>query len=130
MPKPPVEPKPPVSRGLRSHLAGHAAEDQAARAYEDLGYEVLERCWRGAGGEIDLILRHGDVFVFAEVKTGPSYEAAIARINPRQMGRIQTSAALFLDQQAQGSLSEARIDVVLVIGSGQVEILENAYGQG
>ena len=123
-------PKPPASAGLRAHLSGAAAEDQAARAYVDLGYELVEQRWRGAAGEIDLILRKGPLLVFAEVKTGPSYEAAVARINPRQMGRVQASAALFLDQEPQASLSEARIDVVLVFGAGEVEILENAYGQG
>ncbi|WP_122073263.1 YraN family protein [Pseudophaeobacter sp. EL27] len=122
--------KPPASAGLRAHLSGAAAEDQAARAYVDLGYELVEQRWRGAAGEIDLILRKGPLLVFAEVKTGPSYEAAVARINPRQMGRVQASAALFLDQQPHGSLSEARLDVVLVFGAGEVEILENAYGQG
>lgn len=120
----------PSERGLRAYLAGHAAEDQAAQTYEALGFEVLERCWRGGGGEIDLILRRGELYVFAEVKTGPSQEAAVSRISQRQMKRIQQSAALFLDQFAQGSLSEARLDVVLVFGAGEVEILENAFGQG
>ena len=122
--------KPPASTGLRGHLAGAAAEEQAARAYAELGYELVEQRWRGVAGEIDLILRKGSLLVFAEVKTGPSYEAAIARINPRQMGRVQASAALFLEQQPEGALSEARIDVVLVFGTGEVEIIENAYGQG
>ncbi len=117
-------------RGLRAHLAGHAAEEQAAQAYEAQGYEVLERCWRGGGGEVDLILRRAALYVFAEVKPGPSYEAAVARISSRQMQRIQTSAALFLDQFAEGSLSQARLDVVLVYGAGEVQIVENAYGQG
>jgi putative endonuclease len=123
-------PKPPASTGLRAHLAGAAAEDQAARAYEALGYALVEQRWHGAAGEIDLILRRGALLVFAEVKTGPSYAAALARITPRQMRRVQASAALFLDQQPEGALSEARIDVVLVFGTGEVEILENAYGQG
>ncbi len=122
--------KPPASAGLRAHLSGAAAEEQAARVYADRGYELVEQRWRGAAGEIDLILRKGPLLVFAEVKTGPSYEAAVARINLRQMRRVQASAALFLDQQPHGSLSEARLDVVLVFGVGEVEILENAYGQG
>ena len=122
--------KAPADRGLRAHLAGHAAEAQAARAYEARGYTVAELNWRGSGGEVDLILRKDALWVFAEVKTGPSYEAAVARISPQQMQRVQTSAALFLDQFADGSLSPARLDVVLVFGGGEVEILENAYGQG
>lgn len=123
-------PKTPASVGLQSHLAGNAAEEQIARAYEARGYRVVERRWRGAGGEIDLVLRKDAVVVFVEVKLAASLAAAAARIAPRQMQRIQKSAALFLDQHAGGSLTEARIDVALVSREGQVEILENAYGQG
>ena len=119
-----------ISTGLRAHLAGSSAEAQAARAYEAQGYSVEELRWRGAGGEIDLILRLGVLLVFAEVKTGPSIAAAAARITPRQMQRVQASAGLYLEQQPLGALSEARIDVVLVAQDGTVEILENAYGQG
>ncbi|WP_278923610.1 YraN family protein [Pseudophaeobacter profundi] len=122
--------RPPVATGLRAHLAGAAAEEQAARAYVARGYQLVEQRWRGAGGEIDLILRQGALWVFVEVKTGPSYAATVARITPRQMQRVQASAALYLDQQAGGALAEARIDVALVIGTQEVEILENAYGQG
>lgn len=120
----------PASTGLQSHLAGSSAEEQVARAYEAQGYVVAERRWRGAGGEIDLILRKNDLTVFVEVKMGRSFSAAAARISPWQMQRIQASAALFLDLEANGSLSEARIDVALVAQGGQIEILENAYGQG
>jgi putative endonuclease len=119
-----------ASTGLRAHLAGSSAEAQAARAYEAQGYSVEELRWRGAGGEIDLILRFGALLVFAEVKTGPSITAAASRITPGQMQRVQASAALYLEQQPLGGLSEARIDVVLVSRDGAVEILENAYGQG
>jgi len=33
------------------------------------GYRVLTRNYKTAGGEIDLVCRHGDVLVFVEVKT-------------------------------------------------------------
>ncbi|MEP2716650.1 YraN family protein [Pseudophaeobacter sp.] len=123
-------PKPPAETGLRAYLAGASAEEQAVRAYEAQGYELVEQRWRGAGGEIDLILQKASLWVFVEVKTGPSHAAALARITPRQMARVAASAALFLDQQPEGGLSEARIDVAVVDSKGSVEILENAYGQG
>ncbi|CUH88802.1 hypothetical protein PH5382_02745 [Phaeobacter sp. CECT 5382] len=120
--------------GLRAHLAGGAAEEQAERAYLARGAKVLERRWRGEGGEVDLIVREGDVVVFVEVKSGRSRDAALARITPAQMRRVQASAGLYLDREPAGALagalSEARIDVVLVFGTGEVEILENAFGQG
>lgn len=123
-------PKRSASTGLRAHLAGASAEAQAARVYESQGYTLEALRWRGQGGEIDLILRQGKLLVFVEVKTGPSIAAAATRISARQMQRIQASAALYLEQEPAGALTEARIDAALVSQSGEVEILENAYGQG
>ncbi|MEO3476576.1 YraN family protein [Phaeobacter sp. CAU 1743] len=117
-------------QGQRAHLAGKAAEDAAARAYEARGYRVEARRWRGPGGEIDLILRKGDMLVFAEVKHSATFASAAARITPTQMQRIQASAAHFLEGEPRGQLTEARLDAVFVNGEGQVEILENAFGQG
>ncbi|MEJ7652506.1 MAG: YraN family protein [Chloroflexia bacterium] len=33
------------------------------------GYELLETNWRCPGGELDLILTHGEAVVFVEVRT-------------------------------------------------------------
>ncbi|WP_368484114.1 YraN family protein [Phaeobacter sp. HF9A] len=117
-------------RGKRSHIAGEVAEEIALRAYEQRGYRLAEKRWRGPHGEIDLILRKGDEVIFAEVKSSDSRDLAIARITPRQMERILASAAVFLEGEPQGQLTETRLDVVLVWGAGEVEILENAYGHG
>ena len=117
-------------RGLRAHLSGAAAEDIAVRAYAKRGYTLAQQRWRGPQGEIDLILRKGAEVIFAEVKSSKTRDAAAARITPQQMHRVMASAAAFLDQEPRGQLTETRLDVVLVWGTGEVEILENAFGQG
>jgi putative endonuclease len=48
---------------------GRYGEDRAAIYLQDHGYEIIERNWRSRSGEIDLIARHKDRFVFVEVKT-------------------------------------------------------------
>lgn len=48
---------------------GAWGESLAARHLEDEGYEILERNWRCARGEIDLVAQAGDLLVFVEVKT-------------------------------------------------------------
>ncbi|MCG7629247.1 YraN family protein [Epibacterium sp. MM17-32] len=116
--------------GQRSHIAGAAAEEIAIRAYLARGYAVAETRWRGPHGEIDLILRDGDGVIFAEVKSSATRDAAAARIRPAQMQRVMASAAAFLDAEPKGQLTDARLDVVLVWGAGEVEIIENAYGHG
>ncbi|UWQ74234.1 YraN family protein [Leisingera sp. M658] len=117
-------------RGARAHLAGEAAEEIVARHYENRGYTVAERRWRGPGGEIDLILRGPEELVFVEVKHSSTSAAAALRITPRQVERIYASAGQYLENEPQGQLTPARFDAALVDGTGAVEIIENAIGLG
>ncbi|AHD08540.1 YraN family protein [Phaeobacter gallaeciensis] len=117
-------------RGAKSHHAGQAAEQLVARFYERQGYQVAARRWRGGGAEIDLILRLEAMVVFVEVKHSTTRDQAMARINAAQMQRMMASAAAFLADEPAGQLTEARLDVAVVDGTGRVEVLENAYGQG
>ncbi|WP_300010238.1 YraN family protein [uncultured Roseobacter sp.] len=119
----------PVSRGQMAHHAGSAAEITVARHYETLGFRVAEKRWRGEGGEIDLIMETPDQVVFVEVKQSRSFEAAALRISQRQRMRIFAAAAEYLGTLPNGSLTEARFDVALVNGLGEVQILENAFGE-
>ncbi|MTI03109.1 YraN family protein [Roseibium sp. RKSG952] len=121
-----------MQRSVRSSVsyhAGQSAEYFVASDYERRGYHIAERRWRGAGGEIDLIVRNADGFVFVEVKKSSSFDAAAARISRRQMDRICASAAQYLDQQPRGHLANARFDAALVNAFGELQIIENAFGQ-
>ncbi len=121
-----------TARSVRSSVsyhAGQAAEEQVASEYERRGFSIAHRRWRGAGGEIDLIARNADGVVFIEVKKSTSFETAAARISRRQMDRIYTSAAQFLETEPDGQLTNARFDAALVDASGAVQIIENAFGQ-
>ncbi len=121
-----------TARSVRSSVsyhAGQAAEQQVASEYERRGFSIAHRRWRGAGGEIDLIARNADGVVFIEVKKSTSFETAAARISRRQMDRIYTSAAQFLETEPDGQLTNTRFDAALVDASGAVQIIENAFGQ-
>lgn len=98
------------------------------RAYLRTGARVRSRRWRGAGGEIDLILESDDGLIFVEVKKSRTRDRAAARLGTRQMGRIYASASEYLAQEPSGQLTPARFDVALVDGRGAVEIIENAFG--
>ena len=111
--------------GRMAYHAGLSAEASVIRHYESRGYVLAAQRWRGQGGEIDLILRHGDMLVFVEVKKSRSFASAASRISPRQKHRIFATAQEFAAQEPQGLLTDMRFDVALVNGTGAVQILEN-----
>lgn len=114
-------------RGAVSYQAGKAAEDSVARAYQRRGYRLAAQRWRGAGGEIDLIFRQDDRFVFVEVKSGPDWARAAQRVTSRQARRLMASAQDFVGQQTGTIAVDMRLDVALVDGQGRIEIVENAF---
>ena len=114
--------------GTTSYHAGVAAEECVARHYGRLGRPVLERRWRGKGGEIDLIAQDGEDTVFVEVKRSGTHGAAALRILDRQVARLFSCAGEYMGTLPGGMLSPVRFDVALVDATGRVEVIENALG--
>ena len=114
-------------RGARSHRSGTAAEDSVARHYAAGGFGISDRRWRGASGEIDLVTRLGDGLVFVEVKRSRSFAEAAQRVTQRQIERITAAASEYLAQMPLGQATPVRFDVALVNGTGEIQVLENAF---
>ena len=114
-------------RGKVNYHAGLAAEDAVARKYEDMGIAICARRWRGITGEIDLIGRLGDEVIFVEVKQSQTHDLAASHILPAQIARIFVTVDEFLAGEPKGLLTDVRIDLALVDGRGQIEVLENAF---
>lgn len=117
-------------RGRMAYHAGLAAEHRIAQDYERRGFAVARRRWRGKGGEIDLILRDGNGFIFVEVKQSRDFHRAAESLTQRQMQRIYASAEEFIGLESNGSLCGVRFDVALLDGQGDMQIIENAFGHG
>ena len=94
---------------------GQYGERVAARHLTDLGMVVLDRNWRCDAGEIDLVLRDGEVLVVCEVKTrvsdacGTPHEAVTAE----KLDRLKRLALLWAESHGR-SPAETRIDLVAV----------------
>ncbi len=94
---------------------------------------MLDRNWRGTGGELDLLVRDGDVLVAVEVKTrrGTAYGHPAEAVTPAKLGRIRrlTGEWLAVHGARPGGprFAEVRVDVVAVVlpraGAAQVEHL-------
>lgn len=106
---------------------GRWGEELAARHYGRLGFRIVDRNWRSSSGELDLVVRRGDLVVFCEVKTrrtdrhGPP---ALA-VDVTKQRRIRRLAAEW--QRAHGvSGVDVRFDVVAITGV-RVRRYESAF---
>ncbi len=112
-------------------VLGRRGEDAAAAWYTERGYELIERNWRGAAGEIDLILGRGDTVVVAEVKTRSSlrFGAPIEAVTPAKATRVRRVAMEWAAQRSRRG--RFRFDVASVRGhkngSLTVEVMEGAF---
>jgi len=88
---------------------------------------VAVRCWRGPGGEIDLIFRKAGAVTFVEVKSARTHAIAAERLSARQRARIMASASAFLAGEPSGQDTETAFEVALVDGQGRIEIIANAF---
>lgn len=101
--------------GDQRRLIGQDAEDAAARHLHRAGVHVVERNVRFREGEIDLVCRDGDVWVFVEVKCrraawGDAPGAAVSWWKQRRLTRL---AAHYLKWRRLGDV-RCRFDVVAV----------------
>lgn len=93
---------------------GDWGESVAALHLQARGYEILERNWRSPLGEIDLVARSGDEYVFVEVKTrrGQAMGSPEEGLTPRKSKKILDLAQAYL---AERELEvDWRIDLVAV----------------
>ncbi|WP_027479028.1 YraN family protein [Gryllotalpicola ginsengisoli] len=96
---------------------GAAGETVAARYLESLGYDIVDRNWRGTRGELDIVARHGGTTVFVEVKTrsGLGFGHPFEAITPRKLARLRRLAAEWC-RATDAAAGAIRVDVVAVIG--------------
>src|SRR2546428_1218000 len=106
-------------------LAGErAAEAELVRR----GLRVVARNERTRFGEIDLVCRDGDGFVFVEVKTrrAGSFVAAAEAVDRRKLGRLARLGAGWLAMRGQRDARWRGVVAALTVGDegAQGELLE------
>lgn len=113
-------------------VLGRAGEDRAAGYLEGRGYRIVDRNWRGDGGELDIVALSGSEVVVVEVKTrrGLGFGHPLEAIDDRKRRRLWRLAMQWA--AAHPSLArgrEVRVDAIAIVGAhpGQapVEHLED-----
>jgi putative endonuclease len=114
---------------------GDEGERRAARALAAEGYEIVARNVHVGHDELDIVARHGDMWVFVEVKTrrGDAYGAPAEAVTLMKQVKLLRAARAWL--QARGeSDPDWRFDVVTVLLQNgalpRIEIIPNAFGDG
>lgn len=121
-----------MGSGERAHLAfGRRAEERVAALLRTQGAVVLDRNYRTPRGEIDLVVRDGEVIVFVEVRARRSeaHGTPAETVKAPKQASILRAARAWLSAHA---LEDARVrfDVVTLTGSdlGRISVIQDAFG--
>lgn len=92
---------------------GLKGEEIAEQYLCSLGMTCEARRWRGASGELDLVMRDGETLVAVEVKYRPKARAGagLFAVTPDKRRRMASAMLAFLYERAANDLP-VRFDVV------------------
>ena len=113
-------------------MTGEEGEKIAAAFLLKQGYRILERNFRTALGEIDLIAQDGKTLIFVEVKarSGIGFGVPQSAVDPRKQTKMSRVALLYLSQKKIEGC-ECRFDVIGITqgsnGAASVEHFKNAF---
>jgi len=118
-------------KDLTKITTGKAGEKIAASFLKKKGYRIIETNFRCSLGEIDIVARENEEFVFIEVKTRKSGELGYPEqaVGIKKQRKISLVALYYL--QVKNLLdAKARFDVVAVTMSGlnnEIKLIKNAF---
>lgn len=119
------------SKATPKHILGLYGEKLAGNYLQALGYEIIEKNWRCRLGEIDLIVRDKNRYVFVEVKTrnGAGFGHPLEAITETKLRRLRVLVSEWC-RARQVSGVDVRIDAVGVLveqGKVQLEHLKQVF---
>jgi putative endonuclease len=95
---------------------GEYGERLAERYLTERGMTLVDRNWRCARGELDLVVRDGDCLVFCEVKTRRTerFGSPVEAVHPRKAARLRRLASAWLQEHRERPV-RIRIDVIGIL---------------
>jgi len=110
---------------------GLSGEDLACAELRRRGYAIVERRYRTRFGEIDIVARDRETWVFVEVKTrvGRDFGDGADAVTEMKQRRVAQMAVDFVSRRGLHD-QPCRFDVVVVSvadGPPRVDVYENAF---
>ncbi|MDO4682169.1 MAG: YraN family protein [Lautropia sp.] len=120
---------PPVPPRATTRHRGAVAEHRALDHLQQAGLCLIAANVAYKVGEIDLVMRDGNIWVFIEVRSRRSsaFGGAAASVDARKQLRIRRAAqCMLVERFGQRSWPVCRFDVV-AIENGRLEWIKNAF---
>lgn len=94
---------------------GRRGEELAVRELTGRGYDVIERNWHCQVGEVDIVARQGEAWVFVEVRTrrGDAFGTPEESLTAAKQTRMVRVAQHYLIEHGLGDV-DWRLDLVAV----------------
>lgn len=105
---------------------GREGERRAAWWLWLRGWRILDRRVRTPAGEVDLVVRKGNLVAFVEVKTRASDPELDFAIDERRLRRVAAAAEYLMSRYA-GPGDDIRVDVILIAPGKLPRHIENAW---
>ncbi|MDN5807516.1 MAG: YraN family protein [Brevibacterium sp.] len=105
-----------TTSGMRQRALGQTGEDLAAHFLQRQGMVIIERNFRCARGEIDIIARDGEAIVFVEVKTRRTLAlgSPLEAVTEAKLRRIRMLSGIWLRGQSE-FFATIRIDALGIV---------------
>lgn len=124
-----------MKKKLNRRARGAEAEQLAIAYLEQLNYRIIDVNWRCKSGEIDIVAKDGDVWVFIEVRSrteGLRYGGAAEAIDWRKQRKVRAVATAYLHRHRLEEVL-VRFDAVAVTYSSlsgappEIELFQGAF---
>ncbi|RUO80093.1 YraN family protein [Idiomarina tyrosinivorans] len=116
---------------MHNKKRGNLGEQRACQLLQSQAIRIVERNFRTPRGEIDIIARDEDTWVFIEVKfrQDADFAEVLSQISHAQLARIKTAARYYLlNKRIAEHLCHIRFDVITVtVEPEHIEWFKDAF---
>ncbi len=114
---------------MKNRKKGEMGEDLACAYIANLGHEVIKRNYYIRGGEIDIIYKDGETYVFTEVKYRKDvrYGSPAESVTKKKIRRISFAALDYIYENGLQN-KKCRFDIIEVYGgNNEIRHIKNAF---